>query len=912
MPPKRVQRPHLLQRLNEGLETGRRITLVSAPAGFGKTACISAWAHNLDRIPVSWLSLDPSDDDPAHFFAYFIAALQEIDARLGQEIEGVLRAGQLPPAEVVTTTLCNDLLKIERRFVLVLDDFQAIQDGFILQVLEKLVLNLPPALHLVLLTREDPSLPMARLRANNLLNEIRAGDLRFRRDEAQDFFQEVMALPLSNGDVATLEEKTEGWIVGLQLAGLSVRGRPRPSDFIASLSGSHRFILGYLTEEVLNRQPEEIQNFLLQTAILDKLNGDLCNAVTSRSDSHSLLERLLNANLFLIPLDDEQQWYRYHHLFADLLRDLQNKLHKEKTAELHRRASRWYAQAGGEGGAFASEAIQHALAAKDYPMAVNLLERHAMEMIMQGYAKTVNGWVQAIPVEWGAQSPKTNLAFAWMHSLRGDYAQAFPYLTRLEASLSSSQLGEKERRSLRAEWLVMQSLLFYKEGNAAESLAMAEEALEIAPEEDSRLRSLAYFGLACAQEATGNTNRAVEAYQMAIQHGRAVNNSIAGMMSTSGLAQLAFGRGQLHLAFEIAFPVSGQVEKSGALPPISTVVFGILGEVYTQWYQPEQARYYVRRALQLSTLGGIRSGMIGCRLQLSRLSQLEGDWEAAAREIQKASELVRADTPDYVRQEVVAQQARIYLARDLPAAAEMALQGMGFSFQDQFTFPDLPGDQDTSPSTGLLYNSSLWMLLYRARTSLDLHDLQRGIDLANRLIAGTLHERAFPSALETLLLRAQAYALLGDSRASQADYRQALDLAEPEGFTGVFVEQGPPVAEALTDLAKQGQLGDVHQRTVERILAAFSGVPAQGIMEDQQPAPALPAGSGPGRLIEPLTERELEVMRLISEGLKYKEIAGKLFISLNTVRYHVKAIYGKLNVNSRLQAVETARQLGIL
>jgi len=899
--PNLVPRPHLIQHLSAGIESGRQVTLVSAPAGFGKTTCIGEWVNTL-HCPVAWLSLDAADDDPGRFFTYLVAALQKVDETLGREIGGVLRAGQLPPGEVIHTSLSNDILEWDERFLLVLDDFHLIQDRFILQVLENLVTNLPPVLHLVLITREDPSLPLARLRAHNQLTEIRAGDLRFTSDEADRFLDEVMGLSLSPADIAVLEHKTEGWIVGLQLAGLSVRDRADPSRFIASLSGSHRFILSYLTEQVLDQQPEEIQHFLLQTSILDKLNGNLCNAVTGRTDGHLLLERLFNANLFLIPLDDEQQWYRYHHLFADLLRDLQNALQKGKTAELHQRASRWYAQAG-----LASEAIQHALAAEDYAMAMDLLESHAMDMIMQGYAKTVNGWVQAIPAEWSSLSPRTHLAFAWMHLLRGDYAQASPYLERLQASLGGFQVGHQleENASLRAEWLVMQSLmLYYKQGHAKEGMAMATRALEIAPEQDSRVRGLVYWGLASFYQLMGDYSYAVEAYQASIQYGRAAENLVAEMMGTAGLAVMVFEHGQLQLASEIATAASARVERSGSLPPICAVIYGVFGEVYYQWLQIEPARRHTLRALQLSTLGGYNTGVISCRALLSRLSQIGGDLEAAASEIQKAVDLVQVAAPDYVRQEVVSQQVRVHLARNRPAAAEMALQGQGFSFQDQFSFPDLLPDQSIPHSMGLLYNSSLRVLLYQIRAGRDSASLRPGIELANRLIAGALQSQYIPVALEALLLRAQMHAVLGDHRASQADYARALELAEPEGFIGVFVEQGPPVAEALANLVEQNQLGTVQPGYVERILAAFSRLQPPGAARGEQPAPST--------LIEPLTDRELDVLRSMAEGLKYAETAARLFISLNTVRFHVKAIYGKLNVNNRTKAIERARQLRIL
>jgi LuxR family maltose regulon positive regulatory protein len=338
----------------------------------------------------------------------------------------------------------------------------------------------------------------------------------------------------------------------------------------------------------------------------------------------------------------------------------------------------------------------------------------------------------------------------------------------------------------------------------------------------------------------------------------------------------------------------------------------MLGEVQIQWLQIEEARRHSLRALQLSTLGGYNSGMIYCRVLLSRLSQLAGDLEDAAREIQQAVDLMQVDTPDYVRQEAVAQQVRVYLARNRPVSAQIALQGQGFSFQDRYSFPALSSEQGISHSVGLLYNSSLRLLLYHARTKDDLTDLRTGIEMASRLITRALQSRTVLVALEALLLRAQMHAALGSTGASQADYAKALHLAEPEGILGVFFEQGFPVAEALADLSRQGQLEAAQARHVECVLAASSRLRPTDTARRAQPSPDLPAGIEPVAMIEPLTERELDVLHLMAEGLKYKEIAERLFISLNTVRSHVKAIYGKLQVNNRTQAVEVARRLRIL
>ena len=899
VPVKLVQRPFLIQRLDEGLEAGRQLTLVSAPAGFGKTTCICEWADTLEH-PAAWLSLDPADDDPGRFFTYLVAALQKVDENLGQEIEAVLRAGQLPPGDIISAALINDILEMDGRFLLVLDDFQLIQDEFILQVMRTMVANLPQALHLVLITREEPSLPLARLRANNQMTEIRAADLRFTSQETAVFLDEVLGLSLAPADIVALENKSEGWIAGLQLAGLSIRDRANPSEFIADLSGSHRHILSYLTEEVLNQQPTEIQDFLLQTSILDKLNGELCDAVTGGENGRFLLEQLFKNNLFLIPLDDEQQWYRYHQLFAGLLRRRQKTLHRGDTAALHRRASRWYEQAG-----LSSEAVQHAIEAADYEKAVSLIETHAMDMLMAWHAKTVRGWMRAIPPEWAAKSPKSNLAFAWMHLWSGDFTQALPYIDRLHLMFAGDQLDQDDP-ALQAEWLALQATLLSAQGMLDQSLALAEQGLAVAPEDDPYLRGLLYGGLASTYKQMNDYPRAVEAYEILIHHGRMAGSFVSELMGISALGLYAMERGELQFAFEVASQGIERVERSGTLPPISSAVYGEIAAVYYHWYQVEKAHPYFVRSTQVSTLSGYPDAEIFHHVIRSRLAQIEGDLETGAWEINSATELMQADAPAAVGEEVIAQRVRIFLAQNRLAAAQALLNLHGFNFKDQLSLPDLPPGQGINHPNSLLTISGLRVILYQARGRELLANLNDGIEYAGSLISEAHKGQFIPIVLETLLVRAQMQAVRGDDRAARADIATAIELGQPEGFITLFLEEGEPVAKILASLLKDQQLEPAQADYAQKVLAAYP----EAVQAVKVSAPKTVTGAE--ALIEPLSKRELEILRLIGEGCTNQEIAGRLVITLHTVKKHSSNIYGKLGVRSRTQAVARARELQLL
>jgi LuxR family maltose regulon positive regulatory protein len=571
-PSKRIQRTNLIDTLTKNLATGRLLMLVSAPAGFGKTTLVSEWVCNI-HLPIAWLSLDRTDDDPSRFFAYLIAALQKVNGNIGREIESVMHSGQLPPFPAIATSLINDILAAGVPFILVLDDFQVIQDKAILEVLETILVNPPEQLHLVLITREDPLLPLSRLRANNQMTEIRAGDLRFSEREVGLFLNGVMGLSLSETDITAMENRTEGWAAGLQLAAIAMYNRVDLSSFITHLNGSHRYILSYLTEEVLSCQTKEIQTFLLQTSVLDKLCGEVCIAVTGRADSRALLEKCFHANLFLIPLDDEGRWYRYHHLFRDLLLNQQSHVPKSDLQVLHRRASQWYEEAG-----MINESIEHALVAADYPHAVQLLEDHAPGMISRGYLKTVEGWMQAIPFEWQTHNPRANLAFALMYLVRGNYEKVAPYLKQAWQAIGEIDPDGEASKRLRAEWLALQANLLDVQGKAEQGIELAQQALQWTGAGDYYVKSLAYSAQGGGYRLTGNYSGAVEAYQLAIQYSRACGNIFVEMPAVAGLMFMAIQNGQLHFAYGVGLQALERLEREGAvISPIAGIVHGSLG-----------------------------------------------------------------------------------------------------------------------------------------------------------------------------------------------------------------------------------------------------------------------------------------------------------------------------------------------
>jgi LuxR family transcriptional regulator, maltose regulon positive regulatory protein len=900
-----IARPDLVEKLSSGVHHPGSFTLLSGPAGFGKTTLLSEFTARAQH-PVAWLSLDEADSDPNRFWTYWITACQSVLDRVGETALDLLRTPQPLPEDLIPTLLINDLAGQPGSLILILDDYHTIQNEAIHAGILFLLDHLTQNLHLVISTRIDPPWPLSRFRASSRLVEIRAQDLRFRLDEAAEFLNHTMGLSLSTQELAALEERTEGWVAGLQLAALSMQGRSDIGAFIQAFTGSHVYIAEYLVDEVLKRQTDEMQAFLLRTSILDRLTASLCEATTGCLDGQGKLKTLQQANIFIVPLDDEGQWFRYHHLFGDLLKArLQSSLAKPAIGELHQRAAVWYEHNG-----MTAEAVEHALAAVDYARVVRLMETSALPMILQAHVRTVENWLQAIPPEYFEKSPRINMAYAWMYLLRRVPLQAAPFIDRLKTIYSSPEAGQFTP-SLQAEWLAIQAEHLITQGKPEESRNLAIQVHKILPEVDPNVRSMLYLTLAKAYQLTLDYDRAAEIFQMIVQDARRSGDILFEILGASGQAQMVLKQGRLHQTYEIVSESIRRLEASGKRVPFSATLYGELGQVNYHWRQFDQARDCLRRSMEVSGKSGYSDPEIYLHLMQSKMCQMEGDLAGSFGEMEKASQLAGILPPAMVRENVIAQQVWVDLAADRPAAAEQRLAAEGFRFGEPFGYPTLAPGAAVTLEAGLLYNSAFRILLYHARKGPGLANLHLGSDLAERVFTGEIRCQHLPVAIETLLLLCQMYAVLGEPLRSRAAASQAVELAEPEGFISPFVEDGKPVAEILADLWKNRRAGELREDFVQKIFAAFPepGDPASAIPAGRE-GKAHPASVEP--LVEPLTARELEVLRLIAEGHSNQSIAEKLVITVSAVKKHSGNIYGKLAVGSRTQAISRARQLGLL
>jgi LuxR family transcriptional regulator, maltose regulon positive regulatory protein len=884
-----VLRPRLIKRLNEGLD--RKLTLISASAGFGKTSLVSEWIAGCER-PVVWLSLDEEDGELRRFLTYLVAALQTVVENIGEGVVDSLKSPQPPSIESILTTLLNEISVIPYKFVLVLDDYHVIDSKRIDDGLNFLLEHLPPQMHLVIATREDPQFHLGRLRARGHLAELRAIDLRFTPSEAAMFLNQVMDLDLSTDEITALEIRTEGWITGLQLAALSMQGRKDISAFIKAFAGENRYVLDYLVEEVLQRQPDNVRSFLLQTSILDRLNGSLCDAVTGQDEGSARLETLLRGNFFVVPLDDSRNWYRYHHLFAEVLFAHLREDQPNQVATLHQRASAWYEQHG-----LAADAIRHALAAEDFARAADLVELAWPSMRMNSQGAAVFGWLKALPDELVQCRPVLSVEYAWALLAVGELDAVEDRLRSAERWLETTvNLSEQSEAKL-AEMVVVDeeefhglpsTIAVYRAahaqllGDVPATVKYARRVLDLVPEDDHLRRGAATALLGLASWTSGDLE---EAYRMFaegmanVQQAGNISDAIGGVIA---LADIRVAQGRLRQAMRTYEQGLQLAMKKGnqLLRGIADIYVG-MSELYYEHDDLHEAMQYLLKSKELSEQTGFQQTRYSWCVVMARIRSAQGNLEDTLDLLKEAESLYVKDFfPDL--RPIAALKARVWVAQGRIDEALHWAQEQGLSAHDDLYY-----------LREFEHITLARVLLARCRSNRQNPSILEAMGLLKRLLQAAEEGGRVGSTIEILILQALALHLQGNLPAALVPMERVLTMAEPEGFVRIFVDEGKPMTALLEAAAKNG----IHLKYVRRLLTAF------GKVEGRTPTKQI--------MSEPLSEREREVLRLLRTDLSGPDIARELIVSLNTLRTHTKNIYGKLEVNNRRAAVRRAEELDL-
>ncbi len=892
--PNNITRPRLTRLLDEGFDKARVLSLISAPAGYGKTTVLVEWIQER-LMSVAWLSIDKYDNEPARFFDYLFSAIEDINQALGENLKQISQRQPAPAPLDLMTSLINAFSptekqsELEQRFILVLDDYHHISEPEIHESIDFLLEHLPPKMHLVILTRQDPPLALSRLRGRDLITEIRQDDLRFSGQESAHFLIESMDLEPSSNEIETLTERSEGWPVGLQLAALSMQGmgEAERQQFIAGFSGRHHFILDYLTDEVLKRQSLPLQDFLIRTSILDRMCSSLCDALlvdangseelASAASSQAYLEQLEAFNLFIIPLDNERYWYRYHHLFAELLQARLQEYQPELVPKLHHQAAAWDEENG-----HVALAVQHELLGQDMELAADMVGRAIKDFATWSRVevKTFLHWLQALPEEVLRNRPWLRLFASRSFYVTGQPDVAAKKLESLEAWLRDHpDFPEAERllglvQADRASYAVVS-------GDLQVSLRFAQHALESLPEDDifGRMRARAILGLSSSRR--GEVAPAADNFTQAIDLAMAADLSFGAVPLLCNLVEVRINQGRLNEALQLC----EEALELGTVEGRRTAATGFAtlekGKIFYERNELAAAESELRAALELLGEGGIIESFGNVHAVLALVRQAQGEPAEAQALAQEAVDIAIGGRIERIIVLAQAYQVRLWLA---PGALGRAVQ-----WAEQYG--------RLEPVQYLREFEDLTL----AQVLLSTEQTTEATSLLDRLAAAAEPAGRMNSLIQIRVLQALAAADSGDTKKALSDLQQALHMGRSEGYQRVFIDQGRPLAELL-QLALQH---DIAPEYASELLAAFEEKPAAekvgAVRWDQS-----------SLLVEPLSERELEVLQLLAEGLSNREIAQRLFLSTHTVRSHTYNLYGKLDVHSRTQAVARARELALL
>ena len=865
-----VARPHVVELLEQG--TRRALTLISAPAGSGKTTILSSWLREAG-VTAAWLSLDGHDNDLHRFWMYVLAALEMLRPDTLKQAQDLLKAArQSPPIEEIVTALINDLVGLEDDLVLVLDDYHEIISPAIHTSLAFLLDHLPARLHLFLVTRSDPPFSLARLQISSQLEEIRTADLRFSREEAELFLTTVMGVHLTRDEIAVLETRTEGWVAGLQLAGLALQRHRDRASFLATFGGSHHVLVNYLAEEVLQKQPEQIQQFLLHTSLLECLRVSLCQEVTGEEDSRALLAHLEQANLFIVALDEEHAMYRYHQLFADFLRTRLQQNQPDLVSTLHHRAADWFQRHG-----FYEEAMNHLFLAQDLAQAVQLIERSSQELMKRGDFAMLHRWISSLPGSLLRRHPHLVVIHASVLAFLGHLQEASARVQEIAALLNDQQtLAEQalERETLEGEVLVVQAFLATQQMNFPEAIELARRALAYLPIDNTFMRSVISLCLGIAfRFKEGPAAR--EALEKAIREAESPHISL---LSLEHLGYQLQEQGQLHRALEI-YQQALLVRPRGHMIASMWMAFLGIAEVQREWNEREDAERAALQALKLGQEGGTPGVLLEINVVLALIKHAQG----------KTEESLALLRQEEMRGHQIQFAPTIHVMRAYQALLEV------WCGNTQAAMPWMQEfEQQTASSPLTTRNEREYRIL--ARVQLATGKLAEAEAVLAQLLALAEEEGRTRAVIKILALQALIFQAQGATESAMNTIGQALTLAEPEGYVLTFTEEGAEMTHLLNRVQTARRAGAISLRISPKYLAQL--LTATSTSEPSSTAI--------------LSEREQEILRLISSGLSNQEIADRLVIAITTVKWHIRQIFNKLNVNSRTQVLARAQELSLL
>ena len=879
--PLHVQRTELIQKLDRLREY--KLTLIVASAGYGKTALVSEWIAQ-SAMRVAWFSIDGGDNDPVRFWDYVIAAIQTAYPDIGEQTLTLLHEPQSLPIETILSTLINELSTLSDMLTVVLDDYHVIESSAIHDGLAFLVEHMPSQIRLIMTTRTDPPLPLARMRVRSQLLELRSTDLRFSPPQIAAFFADVMGLTLTTEEIKALDTRVEGWIAGLQLAGLALQGKRDTAEFITSFAGDHRYVLDYLGDEILDRLPDATQQFLLQTSVLERLNVDLCDTVTGVGGSYSVLEHLERNHFFVVALDDKRQWYRYHRLFADFLQHRLKLKYPERVKELHQRASHWFERNG-----LQSEAISHALAAQDYERAAELVQNIAELLIWRrAEHNTLLGWLTALPDRVMQIYPRLYLYHAWVLHLTSQMSAAKQRIRDAESTLNHAV--DSPDPLMAGMLAAVHSTLTGLHQQFPETLTLSRKALELLPEEAVSWRCMAAINLGVTCAYIGEIHEAVEVLSYAMELSQEIGSSFAMLSAFWHLSSLQTAQ----LTLRAAENTCQQLKQAAHIPglqhfPTSGYVALLLGEICMERNDLEAAEHYLLESAEQINPESFPLALLRAYIALSRLKTLQGDTESAEYYWQLAEQLERMSKLQGRATLLSISRARRWLEQGNLEAVEGWTAENQLGLDDEFSY----------------HREAHYLMLARFYIAKGII-ADKALYLLNRMVKRAEASQRNGSLIRALILQAVAFHVDKDNQNAMESLARALVLAEPEQPLRVFADEGQPIAlllEKTLDMQRKGQLAQrISSEYAAQLLTAMG---KNGLSPAPKPRTV-------GHLVDALSARELEVLRLLADGLESSEIADRLFIAVDTARTHIKNIYGKLGVHSRWEAIKHAEAYSLL